>query len=58
MNGHERKQVDMKGKEIKGNERKWKEIEENDNSQQQGNPRIPECSKCASHQLGEKVRLQ
>ena len=48
----------MKGKEIKGNERKWKEIEENDNSQQQGNPRTPECSKRASHQLGEKVRLQ
>ena len=48
----------MKGKEIEGNERKGKEMAGNDNRQQQGNPRISECSKCASHQLGEKVRLQ
>ena len=53
--------MDKKGNERKGNKgnaRKWKEMEENDNSQQQGNLRIPECSKCASHQLGEKVRSQ
>ena len=29
----------------------------NDHSQQQGNLRRPRCSKCASHQLGERVRL-
>ena len=58
MNGNERKQMDMKGNERKGNKRRWKEMEGNDHSQQQGNPRISRCSKCASHQLGEKVRLQ
>ena len=29
----------------------------NDNSQHQGNPRSSGCSKCASHKVGEKVRL-
>ena len=61
MKGNTWTRKEMKGKEIKemqGNARKWKEMEENDNSQQQGNLRIPECSKCASHQLGEKVRSQ
>ena len=57
MNGNKWTWKEMKGTEIKGNERKWKEMEGNDNSQRQGNPRISECSKCASHQLGEKVRL-
>ena len=59
---NERTWMEMKGnkwtwKEMKGNSRKWKEMEGHDNSQQQGNPRISECSKRASHQLGEKVRL-
>ena len=54
----DKKGNERKGKEKKGNARKWKDMEENDNSQQQGNLRIPECSKCASHQLGGKVRSQ
>ena len=59
--GHGRKWHDMKGyegtgkeleeKDMNGNKRKWKETEE------QGNPRNSECSKCASHQLGETVQL-
>ena len=33
------------------------EMKGNDHSQQQGNLRRSRCSKCASHQLGERVRL-
>ena len=29
----------------------------NDHSQQKGNLRRSRCSKCASHQLGERVQL-
>ena len=32
-------------------------MKRNDHSQQQGNLRRSRCSKCASHQLGERVRL-
>ena len=58
MTGNEKKRMELKGKEMKGHEKKRKEMEGNDHSQQQGNPRSSRCSKCASNQLGEKVRLR
>ena len=42
---------------MKRNGNKRKEMEGNDHSQQQGNPRSSRCSKCAPNQLGERVRL-
>ena len=55
LRGNERKWKEMKGKDMEGNERKWKDmITANSKKTLEA---LYRCSKRASQQLGERVRL-